>query len=206
MKHYHHPVSSNARKAVIVAKHLGTPVELEFLDLAKGANRAPEFLKLNPNHKVPTLVDGDLALWESHAIMIYLAEKTPGQTVYPSTPEGRADVHRWMFWCSNHWSPAVGSLTWENVLKPMMNLGAPDAARIAENEGILRELGGILDAHLATRDFVCGANLTVADFAIACPLMFMAQAKLPLGELANLQRWFGKIQELPAWKATNPQF
>lgn len=205
MKLYHHPFSSNARKAVLTAKHLGTPVELVFLDLAKGENLKPEFLKLNPNHKVPTLVDGELALWEAHAIMIYLAEKTPGQTLYPATPEGRADVNRWMFWSAYHFTPAVGVLNWEHIIKKMMGAGEPDAARVAEHEKILHGLAAILDAHLADREYVCGAALTLADVAIACPLMTTVPAKLPVTELANLQRWFAKIQALPAWQATNPQ-
>ena len=77
MKLYVHPMSSNARRAQMTAILLGTPIETVFIDLQKGAQRNPEYLALNPNGRVPTLVDGDFALWESLAIMEYVAEKYP---------------------------------------------------------------------------------------------------------------------------------
>src|SRR5580698_2908951 len=98
MKLFHHPMSANARRAVMTALHLRAPVDLVFVDLAKGAQREPQFLRRNPNGKVPVLEDDGFLLWESHAIMQYLAEKTPGQTLYPEGHRDRADVNRWLFW------------------------------------------------------------------------------------------------------------
>ncbi len=83
MRLYHHPFSFNARRAGMAAIQLGVPVEPVFVDLPKGAQRQPQFLKLNPNHRVPALEDDGFILWESHAIMQYLADKTPGQALYP---------------------------------------------------------------------------------------------------------------------------
>lgn len=74
MRLYHHPYSFNARRAVMTALHLKSPVELVFVDLGKGEQRQPQFLKLNPNHRVPVLEDDGFILWESYAITQYLAD------------------------------------------------------------------------------------------------------------------------------------
>ncbi|MEO7938123.1 MAG: glutathione S-transferase N-terminal domain-containing protein, partial [Burkholderiaceae bacterium] len=72
MKLYYHPISSNARRVLMTAHHLGIQPELKRVDLGKGAQNAPEFLQLNPNHRVPVLEHDGFVLWESYAIMQYL--------------------------------------------------------------------------------------------------------------------------------------
>ena len=205
MRLYHHPMSSNARRAVLAAVHLHAPVELVRVDLFKGEHMAPGFVQINPNHKVPVLDDDGFVLWESHAIMQYLADKTPGQTLYPKALRARADVNRWLFWCAAHLMPAVVALNWENHIKGMLGLGAPDAAIVARGEEQLRELGAVLDAHLAQRAWISGDALTLADFSIAAPLADSARARLPVGDLQHVQRWFAAVRALEAWTSTEPQ-
>jgi glutathione S-transferase len=202
MRLYHHPFSFNARRAVMTALHLASPVELVFVDLQKGEQRQPQFLKLNPNHRVPVLEDDGFVLWESHAIMQYLADKTPRQSVYPAETRARADVNRWLFWCGQHLSPAVSILNWENVIKGILGLGAAEPAELRRGEQLAREFAGVLDAHLAGRDWICGDALSLADFAIAAPFAATVPAKLPVGDLSHLQRWFAAVQRLEAWKRT----
>ncbi len=202
MRLYHHPFSFNARRAVMTALHLASPVELVFVDLQKGEQRQPQFLKLNPNHRVPVLEDDGFVLWESHAIMQYLADKTPRQTLYPAQTRARADVNRWLFWCGQHLSPAIGILNWENVIKAMLRLGAADPAELRRGEQLVREFAGVLDAHLAGRDWICGDALSLADIAIAAPFAATVPAKLPVDDLGHLQRWFAGVQKLEAWKRT----
>ena len=103
MRLYHHPMSSNARRALMTAIHLGLPLELAEVDLMNADDRR-RLAELNPNGKVPVLADGDFLLWESCAIMQYLAEQVPGQTIYPQAPQARADVNRWLFWAAQHLS------------------------------------------------------------------------------------------------------
>jgi glutathione S-transferase len=202
MRLYHHPYSFNARRAVMAALHLGSPVELVFVDLAKGEQRQPQFLELNPNHRVPVLEDDGFLLWESHAIMQYLADKTPRQTVYPAETRARADVNRWLFWCSQHLSPAIAILNWEHVVKGILGLGGADPAEVRRGEQLVREFAGVLDAHLAGREWICGAGLSLADIAIAAPFAATVPAKLPVGDLGNLARWFAQMQTVEAWKKT----
>jgi glutathione S-transferase len=205
MRLYHHPFSTNARRATMTAQHLSVPVELVMVDLAKGAQREPQFLKLNPNHKVPVLVDDDLVLWESCAIMQYLADGTAGQTVYPREPRARADVNRWLFWCAQHFSPGIGILNWENSIKGMIGLGNPDPAEVKRGNQLVSEFGGILDAHLSDRDWICGSSFTLADIAVAAPLANTVQAKLSIEGFTNIQRWFSAVREFDAWKKTEPR-
>ncbi len=206
MRLYHHPYSDNARRAVMTALHLNAPVELVFVDLQKGEQGQPHFLKLNPNHRVPVLEDDSFVLWESHAIMQYLADKTPGQTIYPVEIKARADVNRWLFWCGCHLTPAIGILNREYFIKRMIGLDGPDPAEVKRGEDLVREFGGVLDAHLAGRAWICGSALTLADLAIVTPftglLATTAPEKLPIGPFANIQRWLARVQALDAWKKT----
>ena len=95
MKLYHFPFSPNSRRVLAVAYHLGIELELQALDLPKGEHMQPFFVKLNPNHQIPTLVDGDYVLWESAAIMIYLTTRKPGNTLYSGEPKTQSDINRW---------------------------------------------------------------------------------------------------------------
>lgn len=200
MRLYHHPMSSNARRAVMAALHLGTTLDLVLVDLAKGDQRQPEFLARNPNGKVPVLDHDGFILTESHAIMQYLADETPGQTVYPQERRARADVNRWLFWSAHHFQPSISVLGYEHMVKGFRGLGAPDPAMVSYGEGLVTTCAKVLDAHLADRTWVARDHLTLADLALAAPLMATVPAKLPVGSFVHLQRWFARVQELEAWK------
>ena len=200
MRLYYHPLSSNSRRVVITAIHLDAELEFVVLDLLKGEHRTAEYLRLNPNGKVPLLDDDGFLLWESHAIMQYLADRSPGQTIYPTELRARADVNRWLFWSAYHFTPAVGLISRERVSKRMVGgSGAPDQAEIQRGEALLTSAAGVLDAHLAGKQWIARDRLTLADLAIAAPLMHTAAAQLPVTGYDNLQAWFGRVQALDAW-------
>ncbi len=201
MRLYHHPASSNARRVLMAAHLLGTPLDLVEIDLGDEEARRP-LAAVNINCKVPVLQDGDFLLWESCAIMQYLADRTPDQTLYPLDAQARADVNRWMFWAVQHFSPAIGVMTWENVWKGYTGNGPADPVELARGERDVREFGGILDRHLAGRQYVAGRCLTLADLALAAPIMYMDMAGLPLRSFPHLMEWFGRIEALEAWKTT----
>lgn len=183
---------------------LDTTIELVFLDLAKGDQQKPDFLKLNPGGKVPVLVDDDFVLTESLAIMQYLADKKPGNNVYPSELRARATVNRWMFWAAAHWGPSIAGLNFEHYLKRLFGQGEPDPAQVKRQEQFFRGFAKLLDQHLTGRAWVAGDGLTLADLAIAAPLMYADSAKLPLEGFEALTRWFAEVQALDAWKKTAP--
>lgn len=99
MKLYHFP-SPNPQKITFALHELGLECEIVPVDLSKGEQRKPEFLALNPFGRVPVLVDGDQKLWESHAILAYLGDKTG--KLWPTTAAGRADALRWLFFLEPH--------------------------------------------------------------------------------------------------------
>jgi glutathione S-transferase len=203
MRLYHHPMSSSSRRAVMTALQLGTKIQLVLVDLAKGEQKKPAFLAMNPNGRVPVLDDDGFFLNESHAIMQYLADKTPGQTLYPLETRARADVNRWLFWSANHFAPAIAILSWENAIKGMIGAGPPDPVEVKKGEARVAEFARVLDAHLAGKSWVAQGQLTLADLALAAPLMSIVSAKLPVRDYANVMAWFERIQALDAWKKTS---
>jgi glutathione S-transferase len=200
MRLYQHPMSANARAVIMTIYQLNAPVELVHVSLETGEQVKPEFLKLNPNHRVPVLEDGDFHLWESRAIMQYLADKTPGQTVYPTEARARADVNRWLFWSAQHFSPAISVFFWENVVKGMIGRGAPDPMELKRGSALFNEFAAVLDAHMADRRWISGDSLTLADLSIAAAYACAAPGKAPVAWYANLQRWFSRVQTLEAWQ------
>ncbi|MFO0617758.1 MAG: glutathione S-transferase family protein [Polyangiaceae bacterium] len=208
MRLYHHPMSSNARRAVMTAVHLGLvergEVELVFVDLSKGAQKKPEFLSMNVSGKVPVLDDDGFFLAESHAIMQYLADRTPGHALYPTELKPRAEVNRWLFWSAHQLAPGAGLLNWERVVKGFLGQGAPDEAIVRKGEQLVSEAARVLDAHLAKREWVAADRLTLADFAIASTLMSLESAKLPFGDSPRALAWFERVKALDAWKKTSP--
>jgi glutathione S-transferase len=202
MRLYQHPMSANARAAIMTAYLLDAPVELVFVDLQNQEQTLPAFLKKNPNHRVPVLEDGDFYLWESRAIMQYLADKTPGQTLYPTEVRARADVNRWLFWSGQHFSPSISIFFWENLIKGMIGRGAPDPVELKRGDLLFNEFASVLDAHLADREWISGSSLTLADLSIAAAYACAAPGKAPVASYTNLQAWFARVQALEVWRRT----
>lgn len=202
MKLYVNPMSSNARRAMIVARLTELPIEVHVVDMAKGEHMQPAFLALNPNHKVPTLVDGDLHLWESGAVCQYLAAKAGRVDLWPAEPAAQADVSRWMFWNHTQWAPPIGAFNMERVFKKMFGMGEGDEKVAAAKLGEFKREAAVLDAHLAGRSWVAGDHLTLADIQLSCTLMYMPMSGMTLEGFPNVAAWFERISALPAWKET----
>ncbi|RUO89189.1 glutathione S-transferase family protein [Corallococcus sp. AB018] len=204
MKLYFHPLSGNSRRVLLVAAHLDIPLERIVVDLTTGKQREASYLGINPNGRVPVLDDGGFVLWESRAIMVYLAEKSPGQTLLPTDAQGRADVNRWLFWCSAHMAPANTVLVLENFVKQRTGRGPPDPAEVARGEALFAQTAPVLDSHLAGRTWVTQERLTLADLSLAASFALAGPARLPLEGYANLRAWLGRVQQLEAWQRTAP--
>jgi glutathione S-transferase len=204
MKLYGFPASPNTWKVRAVAAHLGLPLQEQFVDLSKGESRQPDYLKLNPTGRTPTLVDGDFVLWESNAILQYLASLKPNP-LWPDDAKMRADITRWQSWQLAHFSKeGCEPLIFERLVKKLLNLGGPDPARIATGTEAFNRDARILEAHLAKQPYVVGSGVTLADFSVAAPLFYAKQAELPLEPYSNVRDWFARISALPAWRDTSP--
>jgi glutathione S-transferase len=204
MKLYGFPPSPNTWKVRAVAAHLGLRPDFEFVDLTRGQSRIAEFLALNPTGRTPVLVDGDFTLWESNAIMQYLASRTPN-ALWPNEARIRADIMRWQSWQLAHWSKeGCEPLLFERLVKKIMNLGAPDPAVVAKGTENFHREARVLDAHLAKQSYLVGKEPTLADFSVAAPLFHAQAAELPLAPYPHIRDWFERVSALPAWRETAP--
>src|SRR5215831_15650882 len=139
MKLYGFPPSPNTWQVRAVANYLGVPLEFEVVDLAKGGSRTP------------ALVDGELKLWETLAIMQYVAGQKPN-ALWPNDARMRADITRWQSWNLAHWNrDAWSPVLFERLVKKFLNLGAPDQAVIAKGVAAYEKEAKMLDAHLSKR-------------------------------------------------------
>lgn len=202
MDYYYHPGSSNCRKCTALLDLVGVDAERRVVDLLTGEHMQPAYLAINPNGRVPTLVDGNRSLWESNAILIYLAERA-GSDLWPQGDD-RLDVLKWMFWEQGHLMYAAGVPFFQRVIKPLLGLGEADEQRVAEALGSFRRLLRVLDAHLEGRDFLVGGGLTLADLAVAGHFSYAAAGGLPVEEFGNVTRWLAELDQIPAWLTSAP--
>ena len=189
----------NSYKTCAVARHLPLAVEFHRLDLKQGEQRSPEFLAINPNGKAPALVDGDLRLWESNAIMCHMAMKA-GSNLWPRD-ERQVEIIRWFNWSADHFCRFTGELYFENIIRAQFAMGDPDPEAVKDATGYVRRYAGILDEHLESRRYLLGDQLTVADFAVATTLPYARDAKIPIEEFPAVHRWHDRLMELPAWQS-----
>jgi glutathione S-transferase len=205
MKLYGFPASPNTWKVRALASYLKIPLDFEVVDLTKGGQRAPAYLALNPTGRTPTLVDGDFTLWESNAILQYVASKTKN-SLWPDDARARADISRWQSWQLAHWgADACAPLTFQRLVKKFLNLGPPDEAVTTKATEAFNNEAKILDEHLAKRKYLVGHALTIADFAVAAAMMYAKQAEMPVGPYPHLRAWFERVTALPCWGETAPQ-
>jgi glutathione S-transferase len=200
MKLHVTPPSPRAFKVVAVMHHLGLEPELAILDLVKGDQMKPEFIALNPNHRMPVLEDDGLVLWESNAIMQYLASKRPESGLWPSDPVRQADVSRWQCWELAHWEPACATLLFERFVKQLLGQGDPDPNEVARGERQFHEFAQVLDQHLRGRDWLVGGATTLADFSVGCWLTCAQLGQYPVSGHREIGRWHRGLESLPAWQ------
>jgi glutathione S-transferase len=204
MKLYCHPKSPNATAVLAVAYELGIALDLQEVNLPGGEQRQPAFLKINPNGKVPTLEDGDFVLWESGAIMQYLAAQKPGNSLWPADNRVRADITRWQLWRMGEWGRGAGTLIWENLIKKFFANEDPDPNKIKEGLELFNVGAAVLNSHLQKRDYLVGNNPTLADFSVAVPLVYAVPGRLPIDSYPVIRQWYSRIEKIESWKKSLP--
>ncbi|MEE4271257.1 MAG: glutathione S-transferase family protein [Thermoanaerobaculales bacterium] len=200
MDYYYHPMSPNCRKVSALLEILGVEANYKFVDLAKGKHATPTYLAINPNGMVPALLDGKKTVLESNCILIHLAEKT-GSELWSEAK--RLEILQWMFWEQSHFMYATGILFFQKLLKPLLGKET-DEVRVDEAMAKFRRHAQALDDHLKERDWLVGDAMSLADLAVAANLTYAEATGMPMDEFPNVQRWYGTIEELDAWKATHP--
>ena len=204
MKLYYVVGSPNCRKVHAVLNHLGLQAELVYLDFFRGDLRTPDYLAINPNGMVPSLVDGDLRLWESNAIMQYLAEGVPDNQLYPSDRRARAEIARWQCWELAHFNKAFGVLAFESVAKPNFLNTPPDAALVEWAQGELGRFAPVLEAAISGRQYLLGDSLTLADYSMAHLENYQDAVPFDWAPYPQLNRYFARMRAVPHWAETAP--
>ena len=193
----------SSRKACAVARYLKSPVEFRYLDLLKGDQQQPAYLAVNPNGKVPTLIDGEHVVWEADAVICYLAKRA-GSDLWPDDLR-QIDIIRWFSWNAQHFYRHGGTLYFENIVKRRFGLGEPDAAAVREAQEEFRRYAAVLTEHLEDRQWLVGDAITVADFSVAITLPYADQAAMPLGEFPVVRRWLDRLNAIEAWREPFPR-
>lgn len=202
---YGFPYSHNTRKVLACAQALDIAVELKVVNLLAKESFTPQFKALNPNGLTPVLQDGDFLLWESAAIMQYLAAQKPGNRIYPSGARQRALVDQWLFWNARHWDPPLDTMLIERMIKPLEGkAGDETVALAAEADG--RARAAVLNAHLDGRDFLTECGFSLADIALASLLGYHHLCPLPIDDSPHILAWYDRIRQLDCWRATEPDW
>jgi glutathione S-transferase len=140
-------------------------------------------------------------LWESNAILFYLAAKHPDSGLWPSDLKGQADVLRWLAWESAHWdAESCGMVAYEKASKAVLGRGPPDPAFIARGEQNFARFAGVLNASLRDRTWLIGEQLTIADFSVGGLVPSAQRMGLPVGNFPEILRWYQGLATLPAWR------
>lgn len=194
MKLYNSENSPPCRRVRAVASELGIPLELINIDFKAGDNKKPEYLAQNPNGKVPLLVDGDDLLWESNAIICYLAELHPDKGLIPMNARGRAEATKWLYWQNAHITPALHKIRQSKDDPKLLEVAMDEFHRFAK----------VLNQALEGQEYVIGL-LSVVDFALASTLANRQNMGLDYHEYPNIQKWLKRIEERDSWKFSAPK-
>lgn len=189
--------SINVQKVLWCCAEMNVPYERIDAGMQFGVNNTPEYRTMNPNGLVPLIDDDGFVLWESHAIVRYLARKHGLGSLCPADPRAAADADRWMEWYSttlwNHMKP----IFWSLVRTP------PEKRNMVEVEDNRQKLAGYLamaDAQLAKTAYLAGAAFTMGDIplAVLCHRWFSLPIERPA--LPNLERWFKTVSARPGFQ------
>jgi glutathione S-transferase len=190
--------SSNVQKALWLLAELGLPYERIDYGGAFGGNKDPEYLQLNPNGVVPTLIDGETVIWESNTILRYLANKAGPTDFYPIHPAQRAFCERWMDWQLSTLNGGITPL-YIGIIRTPADQRDPRA--IAALEQRVRGYFETLDGALVDTPYLVGNQLTLADIVLGIFAYRWYTLDIQRGaELTRLHAWYERLQERPAFR------
>ncbi|MBR0871229.1 glutathione S-transferase family protein [Bradyrhizobium tropiciagri] len=184
--------SVNVQKVLWCLAELDLPYQRIDAGMQFGKNDQPDYLAMNPNGRIPTLVDGDYVLWESNSVMRYLCmAHGQGSPIYPQAPAARAGVDRWLDWTLSTLQPVDRPVFWALVRTPPEKRDMIQIQSDVDAEGVVWR---VVEARLATRRFIEGDQFTIADIAIgAFARRWLGVEGVTKPVLPNLARWFGEL-------------
>jgi len=180
-------------RALWSLRELGVDFDFERVNLLAGDHQRPEFLRLNPAGKVPVLVDGDLVISESAAIVLYLAEKYPEKKLLPADLRMRAQVYRWVMFAMTELEQPLWRITRHTAL-------LPEDKRLPQDVALAREdftrMAAVFEQHMAGRSFIVGDAITAAD-CVTAYLMDWANEQGLLDGKPNMQAYLKRMYDRP---------
>lgn len=191
--------SSNVMKVTWACAEMNLPTDRSDVGGEFGGNDTPDYLAMNPNGRVPTIIDGDLVLWESNAIVRYLAAKHDAGGLWPEDLAVRADADRWMDWQQTVLGPAMRDVFWQLIRTPD---DKKDPALLAAGIKASTEAFRMLDARLADRKFVAGDHLTMGDIPLCGMIHRWFGIDIPgrPDDMPNLRAWYDRLLERPGFR------
>lgn len=187
----------NGRKISVALEEIGLPYEVRVVDITKGEQNAPAFLTISPNNKIPAIVDPDgpggqpISIFESGAILIYLAEKA-GRFL-PKEPRARVSAMEWLMFQMGGFGPMPGQVHHFVALENETDRRYGLERFMAET----RRLYGVMDRRLADHVFFAGGEMSIADFAIVGWVWRHERHKIDLADFSHVQRWYRTMMARP---------
>jgi glutathione S-transferase len=189
--------SINVQKVLWCCGELGLPYERVDAGMQFGVNDTPEYRAMNPNGLIPTIEDEGLVLWESHAIVRYLARRHGMGSLFPADEKVAADADRWMEWYSTTLWPAMRPVFWNLVRIPPEKR---NLAEVSDNRAKLLDYFGIVDRELARKAYMAGTSFSMGDIPLGVTAFRWFNLPLERPAMANLERWYGRLCERPAFR------
>jgi len=192
--------SVNVQKVVWCCDELGLAYERVDCGGKFGLNDTPAYLAMNPNGLVPVIDEDGFILYESNAIVRYLAARDP--RLFPQEPRRRADVDRWMEWQSTGFTPAQTQAFWMLIRtpEPQRDMAAVEASRVKSEKH-----AAVLDRHLAGHRYLTGDTFTAADIVVGCAAHRWLNLPLARQPRPHLERWYGELKARPASRQVTGQ-
>lgn len=200
IKLYDNVESQNGYKIRLAASNMQLKYEWVPLNLQAGDQKQDWFLKLNPNGKVPTLVDGDFTIWESNAILLYLGKRFVPNTLIPQGLPQLGVMLEWMFFEATQLSRTVGSARFLTRYMPPERVNPQELARTREQANRAIK---ILNGHLAGQDFLAG-SYSLADISCYAQLVVASEGKIGLDDFQAIQRWQKRVEDQPGYLSMHP--
>ena len=197
---YGSPISQHSRRVISLLEEAALDYKFNVVDMMNGEHMSPSYLKINPNHQVPTLLSGDVKIHESNAILRYLCNKHSLNTWYPIDINQRASVDQWLDWIQTRMSPAVTGIVLNKVF--MGDDADLDAIKLGKEKMV--ELLPLLEEALENTLFIAGDKPTIADLALLSNIFHLSLAdETPTGE--NTLRWYESMLKMKGVKKSLPE-
>ncbi len=202
-----YPLTHNPIKIALLLEYINSPsspraptipITTHVVQLDQLEHHGDRFADLNPNRKIPVLIDGDSVLWESNAILHHLNARFESDC-WPQSPGDQSHVLRWLMWEASRWNHCIGSLLKHRVYFPFWGYeGNPQV--IEKQQQRLDTLLEVLDQELQDRPYLTGQTLTIADIAIAAPFMHLSELGINLDHHHAVKLWYHQLSQSQWWQ------